>query len=81
MTDKPIASLAIAPVVSSDATSAESVMAREAKRLQVQASQDSTFDTVLERFCGDRQTLTLSSLSVVLGLFLVSSLFQRRRKF
>ena len=79
MADKPIAQLAIAPVVSSDANSPESVMARDARKLQVQASTDSAFDTVIERFCGDRSTITLSSLAVVLSLCIAAHIVQRRR--
>jgi hypothetical protein len=77
--DKPIQDLISAPVVSSDASSLEAIMARDAKRLQVQANTDSTFDTVLERFCsGSNETITLSSLAVVLSLFVVAHVVRRR---
>lgn len=80
MSDKPIQELVIAPVVSADSTSPEAIMARDAKKLQVQANTDGRFDTKLERFCGgNAQTLTLSSLVLVLSLFLVSHLVGRRR--
>lgn len=79
MSDKPIAQLAVAPVVSSDANSPESIMARDARKLQVQASTDSSFDTVIERFCGDRSTITLTSLAVVLSLFIGAHIVHRRR--
>lgn len=39
-----------APVVSTDSTSEESILARNAKTIQLQAASDSKFDTVLERF-------------------------------
>jgi len=78
MADKPIAALAAAPVVSSDATSPESVMARDAKKLQVQASTDGTFDTVIERFCGG-PTLSLVSMATVLSLFVLAHVFKKRR--
>lgn len=42
-----------APVVSHDSNSPEAVMARKAKQLEVQASTDSKYDTVLTR-TGDR---------------------------
>lgn len=80
MADKPIQDLIVAPVVSSDATSPESIMARDAKKLQVQANTDSEFDTKLERFCGGTtQTLTLSSLALILSLFLAAHIVRRRR--
>jgi hypothetical protein len=80
MADKPIQELVAAPVVSSDASSPEAIMARDAKKLQVQANTDSTFDTKLERFCGgSTQTLTLSSLVLVLSLFLAAQVVRRRR--
>lgn len=80
MADKPIQELVVAPVVSSDATSPESIMARDAKKLQVQANTDSEFDTKLERFCGgSTQIMTLSSLVLILSLFLGAELVRRRR--
>jgi hypothetical protein len=80
MADKPIQELVVAPVVSSDASSPEAIMARDAKKLQVQANTDSTFDTILERFCGGTtQTLTLSSLALILSLFVAAHLTRRRR--
>jgi len=48
-----IQSVVQAPVVSHDSNSPEALMARDAKRLQVQASIDSKYDTVLTR-TGDR---------------------------
>jgi hypothetical protein len=39
-----------APVVSTDSTSPEAILARNAKSVQLQADSDSVFDTVLERF-------------------------------
>lgn len=50
MTDKIIDSVAFAPVVSSDTTSNEAVMARNAKKIEAQANTDGRFDTQLERF-------------------------------
>ena len=80
MADKPIQDLIVAPVVSSDASSPESIMARDAKRLQVQANTDAEFDTKLERFCGGQtQLLTLSSLALVLTLFLTAHIVNRRK--
>ena len=78
MSDKPIAALVSAPVVSHDSNSPEAKMARDAKKLEVQSSTDSVFDTKLERFRGS-QTTILSGLTVALSLLLVSLAFQKRR--
>ena len=78
MSDKLIASLAIAPVVSHDSNSPEAKMARDAKMLEVQSQTDSKFDTKLERFIGS-QTTVLSALTIALTLLLVSLAFQKRR--
>ena len=78
MSDKIIQSMAMAPVVSTDPTSPQSKMARDAKLLEVQSSTDSAFDTKLERFVGNQTTL-LSGLTVALSLLLLSALFQKRR--
>jgi hypothetical protein len=78
MSDKPIAAMALSPVVSSDSNSPEAKLARDAKMLEVQSHTDSAFDTKLERFCGQQTTL-LGGLTVALSLFLLSSLIQRRK--
>lgn len=78
MSEKPIHSLAMAPVVSTDSNSPQSKMARDAKLLEVQSSTDSKFDTKLERFVG-AETTVLSGLTVALSLLLISSLFQKRK--
>ena len=78
MSDKPIAALAFAPVVSHDSTSPEAKLARDAKKLEVQSSTDSAFDTKLERFTGSQTTL-LGGLTLALSLFLLSLVLQKRR--
>ncbi len=78
MADKIIAMKTSAPVVSIDSTTPEAIMAREAKKLQVQADMDSFYDTKLERFCGS-STPPLLGLTVALGLLFLSKVFQRRR--
>lgn len=69
-----------APVVSTDSTSPEAILARSAKRLQVQAEADSKFDTVLENF-RDQSTAIDSSLlfsvSVMAILFAGAAYFRR----
>jgi len=78
MSDKPIAALAFAPVVSHNSNSPEAKLAADAKKLEVQSSTDSTFDTKLERFTGSQTTL-LGGLTVALSLFLLSLVLQKRR--
>jgi hypothetical protein len=67
-----------APVVSTDSLSPEAILARNAKRLQVQAEVDSKYDTVLENFyCGPEpinKPLLISFLTVGL-LFAGATLF------
>lgn len=69
-----------APVVSTESTSPEAILARNAKRLQVQAEADSKFDTVLEGFgCGSKsinQSL-LGSVFAVALLFAGAAYFRR----
>jgi len=52
-----------APVVSIDPTSPESILARNAKTVQLQADSDSTFDTVLERFSDSEGNTVLEQFS------------------
>ncbi len=61
-----------APVVSTDSTSPEAILARNAKRLQVQAEADSKFDTVLENFRD--QSLAIDS-SLLFSVAVLSILF------
>ncbi len=72
-----------APVVSTDSLSPEANIARDAKRLQVQAEVDSKFDTVLENFyCGPEpinKPLLISFLTVVL-LFAGATVFRMPRR-
>lgn len=49
-TPKKVQDVQPAPVVSTDPTSPEAILARNAKSVQLQADSDSVFDTVLERF-------------------------------
>ena len=68
-----------APVVNTDSSSPEAILARDAKRLQVQAEVDSTFDTVVERFyCGPEpiNTPLLVSFLTVCLLFAGATLFR-----
>jgi len=66
--------LVASPVVSSDSTSEESQLARLAKQTQVQASADSQYDLVVERFMNQQQPISipLTATFVVLTLFALS---------
>ena len=67
-----------APVVSTDSTSPEAILARSAKRLQVQAEADSKFDTVLENFRDQSlDSSLLFSVSVMAILFAGAAYFRR----
>ena len=77
MSDKPVQAIVYAPVVSTNSTSPEALLARKNKEIQSQSQTDSKFDTTLERFCGQQGSLL--SLTVFLSLFLASALVQRRR--
>ena len=70
-----------APVVTTDSSSPEAVLARSAKRLQVQTEIDSKFDTVIERFyCGPEpiNTPLLISFIAVGLLFAGATIFRSR---
>jgi hypothetical protein len=72
-----------APVVSTDSSSPEAILARDAKRLQVQAEVDSKFDTVLENFyCGPEpiNTPLLVSFLTVCLLFAGATVFRGGRR-
>lgn len=77
-TTKRVQDVQPAPVVSTDPTSEESILARNAKTIQLQAASDSKFDTVLERFSNSEnyyeQTLfPFFSLSVAFFLLCVAT--------
>ena len=73
--------LVAAPVVSTESTSPEAILARNAKRLQVQAEADSKYDTVLESFRCQSQSINPSLLISVgtIGLLFVGSILLRKR--
>jgi hypothetical protein len=78
MSDKPISAIVYAPVVSTDITSPEAILATNTKKIQAQAATDGHFDTVLERFRGS-QTNVLLGLTIAFSLLLVSVLTKRRK--
>jgi hypothetical protein len=78
MTDKPIAALAYAPVVSADPTSPEAILARNSKQIDAQSKTDSYYDTVLERF--SNQTSILSGIVLAMSLLCASLLFQKTKR-
>lgn len=74
--------LIAAPVVSPESSSPEAILARNAKRLQVQAEADSKYDTVLESFRCQTQSQPINSSLVIsavtVGLLFVGSILLRK---
>lgn len=72
--------LVSSPVVGSDSTSEESTLARLAKQTEVQASADSQYDLVVERFMNQQQPISipLTATFVVLALFAASMFIKTR---
>jgi hypothetical protein len=72
--------LVVSPVVGSDSTSEESQLARLAKQTEVQATADSQYDLVVERFMNQQQTISipLTATFVALALFAASMLVKGR---
>ena len=68
------------PVVSSDSTSEESQLARLSKQIEVQASADSQYDLVVERFMNQQQSISIPLMGtfVALALF-AASMFVKSR--
>ena len=57
-----------APVVSDDPNSQESILARQARTIQVQAAADSVYDTVIERFSDSQGPDIFPRISPILFL-------------
>jgi hypothetical protein len=78
-----VESIISAPVVNTDSLSPEANLARDAKRLQVQAEVDSKYDTVVERFYCEPEPinvpLVVSFLTVCL-LFAGATFFHGRMR-
>ena len=76
-----IVAIVKAPTVSADNDSPEAKLAIESKRIQSQADQDSTFDTVIERF-KSREEISLPLVGTGLAILLlgVSVWFSKKRK-
>jgi hypothetical protein len=63
-----------APVTSQDVTSPESILAREAKKIQVQAEVDTKFDPLVERYMNFEQpTVSIPLISAVFALGLLGA--------
>ena len=78
-----IDSVVAAPVVSSESTSSEAILARKAREIEAQAQVDTVFDTKIERFYVEPIPISfpLLSITVVLGLWsLVLVLLPQGRK-
>jgi len=71
-----------AVVVSTDPNSQEQKLSVQAQSTQLQASTDSHYDTILERYSDMHQmsnSISLVSISVVLGLFILSYCITKKR--
>jgi hypothetical protein len=72
--------LAQVPVVSTDATSLEMQLMRDAKRVELQTQIDTRFDSVVERFVVQQPiSLPLVSTAVALSLFALAIFITGRR--
>lgn len=72
-----------APVTSQDATSPEALLAREAKKIQVQAEVDTKFDPLVERYRNFEQptvSVPLVCAMVALGLLGAAVLIRGQRR-
>ncbi len=69
-----------APVVNPDSSSPEAILARNAKRLQVQAEADSKYDTILEGFGCRSQPINTSLVTAVVtvGILCIGAAYFRR---
>jgi len=65
---KKVQDVVSAPVVSDDPNSQESLLARQAKTIQVQAAADSVYDTVVERFSDSQRPDGFPKISPILFL-------------
>jgi hypothetical protein len=66
-----IESVVAAPVVSTESTSPEAILARKARGIEAQAEADTTYDTKIERFYVEPVPISipLVSIAVVFGLW------------
>jgi hypothetical protein len=72
--------LAQVPVVSTDATSPETQLMRDAKKVELQTQIDTKFDSVVERFVVQQPiSLPLVSTAVALSLFALAIFITGRR--
>ena len=72
--------LVTSPVVGSDSTTEESQLARLAKQTEIQASADSQYDLVVERFMNQQQPISipLTATFVAMALFGLSMFVKSR---
>ena len=72
--------LVTSPVVGSDSTTEEAQLARLAKQTEVQASADSQYDLVVERFMNQQQPISipLTATFVAMALFGLSMFVKSR---
>ena len=65
--------LVSSPVVGSDSSSEESQLARLAKQTEIQASADSQYDLVVERFLNQQQPISIPLTAAVVALVLFAA--------
>lgn len=75
-----IQGIVFSPINSQDATTPESILAREAKKIQSQAEVDTRYDPIVERYSNFYQepilpSVPLLGVAVALGLLTLSILF------
>jgi hypothetical protein len=63
-----------APVTSQDATSPEAILAREARKIQVQAEVDTQYDPIVERYRNFEQPSNLTLSIPLMGVAVALSL-------
>lgn len=74
---RPIQKLVAPPIVSTDDSSIESELARQAKEIQEQANADRFYDTQISGFYVEPISPSLCGLAVALSLLLASSVYNR----
>lgn len=75
-----IKTLVASPVIGSDSTSEEAKLARMAKQTEIQATADSQYDLVVERFMNQQQSISIPLTATLVALTLLAcSMFVRAR--
>jgi len=77
-----IDSVVAAPVVSTESTSPEAILARKARSVEAQADADTTYDTKIERFYVEPIPISfpLVSVAVIFGLWSLALVLLPQRR-